>query len=1081
MVPDNITFKSEDNWVVANGADSTRLTITVYNQTIPMNETKVSFLVNSSEYGTIESPQVTTKLGKATTNFTTAYKSGTARITATISYRTNDTDLSELEKTVTLDQNIDHDIKITCTYLYNSSVTVGTGTPITFTFRDQHGNPIDNRRNDDTHESLPPEQMKLDVSLPDMSHVDRAGFWDGTLYHLNSTINLDLNGTVSSILFLDTTTGTHYLHATPANFKVAGWQPDGATSSDHFFLIHGIANGEPWYLTRTIFPSVKWVYADGIQHFTIDYVLKDRYGNGLENSRIDVDTLERMGGAESKFNSSIYTNSVGEATVSYGPKQKLTSWVTSTAAGNISLRYVDVVEFKNTTPTDMLLTASPQTLASRDAIAWSNATVSAKVMDSQGAGTSGQTVNFTLVTHNSYPAGSIITQSKLNDDSGVHDTLASAVTDENGYATIEFYPGYFNSSKSKDSTEYSDVYAEWTTPDTTDKFNLSVRIWWKNYPYLSVSTSISPTTVNVTDTVDVTIYLKGDGYAFTQFKPIDVMLCTDRSGSMLQNTTHPLDSINNDGHHVNDWIPSSQKNNFSAVKKESTDDRMVLAMRAQTAFVKKMNSAQDKLGLVTFGTQTGTVSIASADADYKHWAGADYVWDSTHSVWVDGTTDDVAYISKSYPGNGIVSYSNNGNLDKPLTGLFSVGQMCDVINKTVPAGGTPTREGIWRAVKELNSKSTNTIQAVILLTDGGWKDGGDPRGLVAKDYTGTTRTLTSFTSEGGPAGGAIDSSGNKSVIKWAAQHGIKIYTIAVGNESSVTQPELQAYATETNAKFYNAASADQLEGIYDDIAKVLQEEAGADVYTNLTFDEVKVDTIMVPATDEFSYVSSDQSTMVKQFHDKTSIWNQNLINQKAEWEAGSMNFSIGKMLVNDIWQATFRLRVINESGGNIKIFSPDYKDSYISFVNNGVLSKLYLPDTYITAKADLKSTGIQQATLDYESSSDPVTVVTNDKLRFTWTRNYTGTKQLFELYEVSIDGMNWLKIGERTLSGADAKNPKGEYILDLTNLPSNLGSLKTAGGIEFRVTGRAPDVGSPEYWKPPRFILQQARGKIILE
>ncbi|MEI6293891.1 MAG: hypothetical protein WCP36_09410, partial [Methanomicrobiales archaeon] len=274
MVPDNITFKSEDNWVVANGADSTRLTITVYNQTIPMNGTKISFAVNSSEYGTIEPTQVTTALGKAATDFKTAYKSGTARITATISYRINDNDVSEPEKTVTktLDQNIDHDTKITCTYLYNSSATVGTGTPISFTFRDQHGNPIDNRRNDDPLESLPPEQMRLEVSLPDMSHVDRAGFWDGTLYHLNSTINLNLNGMVSSILFLDTMTGTHYLHATPVNFKVAEWLPDHTTTSDHYFLIRGIANGEPWYLTRTIYPSVMWVYADGIQYFTIDYV-----------------------------------------------------------------------------------------------------------------------------------------------------------------------------------------------------------------------------------------------------------------------------------------------------------------------------------------------------------------------------------------------------------------------------------------------------------------------------------------------------------------------------------------------------------------------------------------------------------------------------------------------------------------------------------------------------------------------------------------------------------------------------------------------------------------------------------------
>jgi hypothetical protein len=59
-----------------------------------------------------------------------------------------------------------------------------------------------------------------------------------------------------------------------------------------------------------------------------------------------------------------------------------------------------------------------------------------------------------------------------------------------------------------------------------------------NYPYLSVETEVSDTKVSVNSTsehttniTDVTIRLKGDGYAMKP-DPIDVVLVIDTSGSM---------------------------------------------------------------------------------------------------------------------------------------------------------------------------------------------------------------------------------------------------------------------------------------------------------------------------------------------------------------------------------------------------------------------------------------------------------------------------------------------------------------------------------------------------------------------
>ena len=59
----------------------------------------------------------------------------------------------------------------------------------------------------------------------------------------------------------------------------------------------------------------------------------------------------------------------------------------------------------------------------------------------------------------------------------------------------------------------------------------SVLLTWKNYPYLSAYTSVSPPMVPVNGTVNVTVKLTGDGWAL-QPNPIDAVLLIDRSGSM---------------------------------------------------------------------------------------------------------------------------------------------------------------------------------------------------------------------------------------------------------------------------------------------------------------------------------------------------------------------------------------------------------------------------------------------------------------------------------------------------------------------------------------------------------------------
>jgi len=69
----------------------------------------------------------------------------------------------------------------------------------------------------------------------------------------------------------------------------------------------------------------------------------------------------------------------------------------------------------------------------------------------------------------------------------------------------------------------------------------TVPVTWKNYPYLSVSTSVEPLVIGVNQTVNVTIGLKGDGWALGP-RPADVVIVTNLAGGVGEQTDWPRQS-----------------------------------------------------------------------------------------------------------------------------------------------------------------------------------------------------------------------------------------------------------------------------------------------------------------------------------------------------------------------------------------------------------------------------------------------------------------------------------------------------------------------------------------------------------
>ena len=276
----------------------------------------------------------------------------------------------------------------------------------------------------------------------------------------------------------------------------------------------------------------------------------------------------------------LITNQYGMVVLTYGPKDVAGLYtITAKAANNLSVFTAQTVEFISGAPVDALLTASPQTMASRDVEDDITSTLIMRVMDEKGNPVQGETVNFRLKSNfngtfnQTMPPvlkNGVTSTSTLNDD-------IPAVTDANGEATVTFHPGAFTKDESvpgysQGAEGNATVEAQWTTVVPPP-----VTLRYVNYPYLTVETEVNPKTIKVNESVDLTVRLKGDGYALKP-KPIYVMLVTDRSGSMVLE------------------LP----------------DRAVSVMNAAKIFTSKFDFSKDRLGQVSFGRK-GVARVENSD------------------------------------------------------------------------------------------------------------------------------------------------------------------------------------------------------------------------------------------------------------------------------------------------------------------------------------------------------------------------------------------------------------------------------------------------------------------------------------
>jgi hypothetical protein len=458
------------------------------------------------------------------------------------------------------------------------------------------------------------------------------------------------------------------------------------------------------------------------------------------------------------------------------------------------------------------------------------------------------------------------------------------------------------------------------------------------------------------DTVDVTIRLKGDGYEL-QPDPIDVVLCTDRSGSMLKD--YP--------------------------------DRMVKAMEASEIFNAQMNYPHDHLGLISFGKKGQTNLIGYG---YRYWLGQDNTYG-----------DDYDYRSDHYPGDPKY-YADYATLDLPVSDNAAV--INTTIRGMVPDWGTPMRSGIYKAIKELNvNGSADAVKAVIVLSDGDYNHYGDPlaRGTAIKKDPSAFGDLTETYLPFDGLGTGRTSNQNMSVF--AMSNDIRIYSIAFANDiSDEGKNTLRVLAESTGGKYYHAPTGDDLAQVYTDIAGELKTEAGVNTTMNLEFGTVSVNSTLTGDVFEYEHLDPVSTRMTKYWTDnKTTIWGPVCENQGTDWQGDKiLSFDVGDIYLNQTWETTFRLKVLKE--GNIDIFGDG---SVIRFNGTEGESEVGLPHTFITARLNLTETDVSAAQIELEWQSVDIPEDKPGVLTPYWNLSYTGNRSVTQkiLYQFSPDDIFW--------------------------------------------------------------------------
>ena len=829
---------------------------------------------------------------------------------------------------------------------------------------------------------------------------------------------------------------------------------------------------------------------------SIEYILYDKYGNPTIGQNISVQTNA------GDYYPNLTSNQVGAIGLTYGPQGTAENvTLTATAFGNSSVTCSETVTFYSTAPVNWALAADPQIMPSLDANSNTAANITAKVMDVMGNPVAGQTVTFNLGTPSYDNIHDIVTAApKL--------TGTSAVTDSNGNAVVQFIPGGFSTNA---SMMYYNPMATGTCPVTATWNGMpqSVILTWKNYPYLSAFTSVSPPTVAVNGTVNVTIKLTGDGWALAP-NPIDVVLLIDRSGSMSTGMSNGKTELQNAQAGATSFVTQiNSSNDRIAVVSFSGDDsgqNIDTTVNAQlTTNSATINNAINNLKANgATGTRDGLYqSIAllnsNPNPNTKAVRAVILLTDGDYNWLGDPLGRGTGY--SPAPPTGYTGY-NTSTLE-PNKYLYYNGLGGDLNGATPIAYFTAAGRSTKYRVKFTDGSVSNNNYPITSWSwnfgDGGTSTSQNPSSYTysnAGSYTVTETVTNSFgsntsteiatvgyTSPNGPTTVILSPSVQapkppssvtctdggftaQNMSVYASNNNIRLYTISYYNSFDPQAiSDMEVLAGATGGFYANAPDAATLAQIYTKIAGNLQTAAGVNTQMNLNFQNVNVTGVTVPGAQVFRYVAANPGSTDITWQDGIT----NNTDQSGQWNLNQqLNFNIGTINLGQTWQATFQLMVLE--GGSIQLFG---NPSTITF-NNGT-SSMSLPPAYITAVNNLTNTGVTTQSIQLSNFVMTQSGIITDFVPLQWNTTYPGAQTAMErLYYstsyqqpqtcgaspwVLFDQQTGILPGESTeYSSLDVRTlPAGTYyVCVLAQANDALSAIaETGSGSQVKTSGKA--------------------------
>lgn len=954
--PDNIVISGSKDWVVANNSDSLILTAHVTNNTLGNVEgAQVQFYLTDTVRGSISTVmESTNSYGNATTTFTTKTLSGDVIVRATL--------LSNGKQSSTT-VHIDHDTPYQMSVDYSNAVEVGTLDPIYVHLQDRYGNPIDNKRN------IEKIHFKLVCVDPDAM---LKGTWEtipynGTdIFSVTDGLPVDRYGNVNVTLSVSTSPNVHVIQVDPLNMAI----------SDKFISVQSTPSGVPWYIHRMVSPSSAnpYIPADGKSTGSITYTLYDRYFNPMPGKTI----IFLTNGGNS---TNLVTTATGSVTTPIGPKStpEIVTYLAKIDENQTRTASV-VVDFYDNTPSNLIITANPNSIMSLDVLPESKSLISAVVTDKYGIGSPGENVHFSV-------GGIWYDPSDSNVTSGLPYTAPVEIaTDSDGYAISYFIPSGF--TKDQNATNYytsvtghANIYANWTDSHGT-LISKTTPIQWKNSPYISVYTFISNNTLVAGQEVQISLLVKADGPAL-ESRPIDVILAMGRDIGMLDN------------------------------KAKGIVDP-ILSTRPAAKIFNSFMKDNDRVGLTTFGDK-GWADLLNNDLIGR----AKLVGDDNDK------NDDKTVVPRDFPGNNR-TYDDYVTKDQGLT--FNLDLVNASIDQIVPfsesnsanGDGIPLRGALYESITDLKTKGrSSAVKAVVALVDQGFNWYGDPlaRGTGETDWSAANIEKGNPSNQwiAFPLGGPYTNpnwniaNGNKdwqNMSKYAKDNNIKIFIVSYTDSVTADrQREFDILAEGTGGFHRHAATEADLITIYKELGATLRQEAAINATAKMNLTKVKLNDIVYNGSDVFSYIyDPGVSTTV---HRWNATYNHFFnMDQRTEWAtSAALTFPIGTLSVGDSWQANFTLRV-NE--GYSGIGTIPYLPSEVTFEGGeGGSDSIPLPEIII----DMAQPEDPKETSDSLSIVPGSFVWTNpdpakDVVSLQWQLNYTGNQTLREEIWYQAEGSN---------------------------------------------------------------------------